>query len=62
MNDPDLSGRLDIFPLSDILLMINSNRKTGALHCRASGVTKTVEWEKGEIVFARSSAPEDRLG
>jgi two-component system, OmpR family, response regulator len=57
-----LSGDLKAFPLPEILLMLNNNRKTGSLRCIDGQVTKTVEWENGEIVFARSTRPEDRLG
>lgn len=62
MSAPVLSGDLRAFPLADILLMLNNNRKTGALRCRQAQVEKTIEYENGEIVFARSSLPEDRLG
>ncbi len=62
MSAPVLSGDLRAFPLPDILLMINTNHKSGLLRCIQPGVAKSVEWEKGEIVFARSSLPGDRLG
>jgi hypothetical protein len=32
------------------------------LYCQNQGVSKVIEWEKGEIVFARSTLPEDRFG
>ena len=62
MSAPVLSGDLRAFPLPDILLMINTNHKTGLLRCMQPGAAKSVEWENGEIVFARSSMPGDRLG
>lgn len=62
MSDPDLSGSLATFPLPDILLLLNNNRKTGELRCALGAASKSVEWENGQIVFARSSLPEDRLG
>ena len=62
MSGPVLSGDLRAIPLADVLLLLNNNRKTGSLRCLQPDVTKTVEWEGGEIVFARSSRPEDRLG
>ena len=62
MSAPVLSGDLRAFPLPDILLMINTNHKSGLLRCIQPGAAKSVEWEKGEIVFARSSLPGDRLG
>jgi len=62
MSAPVLSGDMRAFPLAEILLMLNNNRKTGSLTCSHGEVAKTIDWEKGEIVFARSSRPEDRLG
>ncbi len=62
MSAPILSGDLRVIPLPDILLLLNTNHKTGTLRCLGSGATKTIEWEKGEIVFARSTRPGDRLG
>ncbi len=62
MSGPVLSCDLRAIPLADVLLLLNNNRKTGSLRCRQAEVTKTIDWENGEIVFARSSRPEDRLG
>ena len=62
MGAPVLSGDLRAIPLPDILLLLNTNNKTGHLRCLGAGATKTVEWEKGDIVFARSTMPGDRLG
>jgi hypothetical protein len=59
---PVLAGDLRVIPLPDILLLLNTNHKTGTLRCMRAGATKTVDWEKGEIVFARSTMPGDRLG
>lgn len=62
MSAPVLSGDLRAFPLPDVLLMIGTNHKTGVLRCIQPGATKSIEWEQGEVVFARSSMPGDRLG
>jgi hypothetical protein len=62
MSAPVLSGELRAIPIADILLMLNNNRKTGVLRCAQGEASKSVEWENGEIVFARSSLPADRLG
>jgi len=62
MSAPVLSGDLRAFPLADILLMLNNNRKTGVLRCVQGTVEKVIEYDGGEIVFARSSLPDDRLG
>ena len=62
MSAPVLSGDLRAIPLPDILLLLNTNHKSGTLRCLGAGATKTVDWEKGDIVFARSTMPGDRLG
>jgi hypothetical protein len=62
MSAPVLSGDLRAFPLPDILLIISTHHKTGVLRCIQPSATKSVEWDQGEIVFARSSMPGDRLG
>ena len=62
MGAPVLTGDLRAIPLPDILLLLNTNHKTGHLRCLGAGASKTVEWEKGDIVFARSTMPGDRLG
>ncbi|HEX9427936.1 MAG TPA: DUF4388 domain-containing protein [Candidatus Polarisedimenticolia bacterium] len=62
MSTPVLAGDMSAFPLPEILLMLNNNKKTGALRCTDGDVSKTIEWETGQIVFARSSLDEDRLG
>ena len=55
MSAPVLSGDLRAIPLPDILLLLNTNHKSGTLRCLGAGATKTVDWEKGDIVFARST-------
>jgi len=62
LSAPSLSGDLRVFPLPDVLLLLNTNHKSGTLRCMQPGAAKTVEWENGEIVFARSTMPGDRLG
>ena len=62
MSAPVLSGDLRAFPLADILLMLNNNRKSGVLRCIQGQAEKVIEYDGGEIVFARSSMPDDRLG
>ncbi len=52
MSAPVLSGDLRVFPLLDVLLLINTSHKSGTLRCMQPGGAKTVEWENGEIVFA----------
>jgi len=55
-------GRLESMPLPEILLFLAMSRKTGLLIFRRPRETKKVYFEKGEIVFAASSRPEERLG
>ena len=62
MSAPVLSGDIRFIPLADVMLLLHNNGRTGSLRCSRAGVTKTMEWEKGELVFARSTAPGDRLG
>jgi hypothetical protein len=61
MSGSILVGDLSSMPLADILLLLNNTQKTGSLRCSRPDATKTLEWEAGEIVFARSSMKEDRL-
>ena len=62
MSGSVLTGDMGSIPLPDILMLLNGNRKTGRLCCSRAGVSKTVEYEAGDVVFARSTLPEDRLG
>ena len=62
MSNFHLAGDLSSFPLPDILLLVSNNRKSGSLRCSRAATVKTLEWEDGSIVFARSTVPEDRLG
>ncbi len=61
MSGTVLTADLSSIALSDILMLIHNARKTGALCCTRGDVSKTLEWEGGQIVFARSSMREDRL-
>jgi hypothetical protein len=61
MSGSILAGDLSSMPLADILLLLNNTQKTGSLRCSRPDAAKTLEWDAGEIVFARSSMKEDRL-
>ncbi len=61
MSGTVLTADLGSVALADILMMLHNARKTGALTCTRGEVSKTLEWEEGQIVFARSSMREDRL-
>ncbi len=55
-------GNLESMHLSEILLFLAMSKKTGVLILKGKKVTKKVYFEKGEIVFAASTLPEERLG
>ncbi|NOY53791.1 MAG: DUF4388 domain-containing protein [Deltaproteobacteria bacterium] len=55
-------GNLESMHLSEILLFLAMSKKTGVLILKGKNVTKKVYFENGEIVFAASTLPEERLG
>jgi hypothetical protein len=55
-------GDLSHFSIADIFSMLNSLQKTGMLIIKSEDKIKSVYFIKGEIVFASSNQPEDRLG
>ena len=57
-----LEGSLKAVSVPDVLTFINMVKKTGALTLRLPEHTKKVYWERGEMVFAASSDPEEALG
>ena len=59
---PVLTGDLNSVSLADVISMLNLSRKTGVLRCTRGAETRTVFWEQGEIVFARSNSVRDNLG
>jgi hypothetical protein len=56
------SGRIDEVPVPELLLAICSSRGTGVLRIARAGTTKAIYIRKGEIIFAASTDPNDRLG
>lgn len=62
MGETVLEGSLKSFTVPDLLTFINLVKKTGVLTLRGGTLKKQVFWEKGEMVFASSSAPEESLG
>jgi len=59
---PVLTGDLNSVALADVISMLNLSRKTGVLRCTRGADTRSVFWEQGEIVFARSNSVRDNLG
>ena len=57
-----LKGEIGAISLADLFSLFNLSKKTGTLNCKFGEVTKQVFWDEGEVVFARSSLPEDSLG
>jgi len=55
-------GNLESMHLAEILLFLAMSRKTGVLILKGKKVTKKIYFENGEIVFAASTLPEERLG
>lgn len=57
-----LHGSLESFGIADLFSLLNMSRRNGLLLLIADPVQKTVYFRRGEIVFAGSNLPEDRLG
>ena len=55
-------GRLDQFPLADLLQIVASNQKTGKLHLTRSDAEGIIVFRDGQIVYASSSAARETLG
>jgi len=61
MPDPQ-SGNIQTTPLSDVLEQLRQHKATGTLTVRNSAAEKCVYMKTGQIVFASSTAVQDRLG
>jgi Domain of unknown function (DUF4388) len=59
---PVLTGDLSSIPLADIISLMNLAKKTGVLRCTRGAESRSVFWEQGEVVFARSNSVRDNLG
>lgn len=57
-----LAGKIGSFGIADLFGALNMSQKTGAVVFRHGDTHKEVFFERGEIVFATSNAPEQRLG
>jgi len=57
-----LSADVQSFPLADLLSLVHSAGKSGFLSFGCGGVEKSVYLHRGEVVFAASNQPADRLG
>lgn len=59
---PVMTGDLSSIFLADLFTLLNLSKKTGALRCTRGADARTILWEQGEIVFARSNSVRDSLG
>jgi hypothetical protein len=57
-----LSGIIEGFGIADLFSVLNMTQRTGVLTLRCKGMVKSIYFRKGEIVFASSNLPEDRIG
>ncbi|HEU4401017.1 MAG TPA: DUF4388 domain-containing protein [Candidatus Polarisedimenticolia bacterium] len=57
-----LSGDLTSIGLADIFTLLGMAKKSGVLRLTRGAETRTLHWEAGEIVFARSNSVRDSLG
>lgn len=55
-------GDLATRPMGQLLRTLHKSRKTGVLTIESGGVRKWVQVERGEVIFAGSDDPEDRIG
>lgn len=62
MSERIFEGSLKAISTPDLLTFINLTKKTGALILALESETRRIYWERGEIIFASSSNPEESLG
>ncbi|MBI2567071.1 MAG: DUF4388 domain-containing protein [Candidatus Schekmanbacteria bacterium] len=59
---PNLKGRLSTMSLPDIIQWIQFGHKKGTLLIETDDVRKQIYFERGNVIFASSSKPHERLG
>ena len=57
-----ITGSLDHYPLSDILLDLQRSEKNGILEVKNGPILKRAYIKNGDLIFATSNLDEDRLG
>ncbi|MBI4169386.1 MAG: DUF4388 domain-containing protein [Acidobacteria bacterium] len=57
-----LSGDLSAITLADVFNLLGMSKKSGVLRLTRGAETRSLHWEAGEIVFARSNSVRDSLG
>lgn len=58
----NFKGRLETLGLPEILEYLRISRRTGLLTLNSGELEKALHFIEGNVVFAQSNAPEDRLG
>ncbi len=61
-NQESLNGRLEEVRFPEVILQISKRKETGVLHIRRYQVEKDVFFQNGNVVFARSTDLDERLG
>lgn len=57
-----LKGNLSALPLPELLIQLRRSASTGILSVEFEGTRKAVYFHNGQVVFATSNSPNDRLG
>lgn len=57
-----LHGSIEGFGIADLFSLLNMSRRSGLLLLIADQVQRSIYFRRGEIAFAGSNLPEDRLG
>lgn len=55
-------GKLKYISIPDLLTFISIIKKTGILTIESENITRRLFWERGELVFANSTDPDESLG
>lgn len=62
MKEIAFQGKLKSISVPDLLTFIGMIKKNGILTVESGNVTRKFYWEKGELVFANSTHPDETLG
>lgn len=62
MTAQGLKGNLSALPLPELLIQLRRGSSTGILSVEADGTRKAIYFHNGQVVFATSNSPSDRLG
>src|SRR5437667_1183491 len=57
-----LHGQLDKVHFPDLLLEVSRQKRSGVLHFSHKNILKDIYFQDGQIVFAKSNDPDERLG